>query len=245
MGGGERLEFGEHLAVPARREHQVDELLPGGQLHLGQPCRLLPGPPGVGELRQRGTAPQAQRLPVAPGGLLGIGAGGRACIGDQIGEAEGVHLVRVDVEQVPGRTGQHRLAGHAGRGQGPAQLGHPHLQRVRGVGRQRLAPQRVDQGRDGDHAPGRERQQRQQLPLTAPGQLPDLPVGDHLDRPEDADLHATPLSEQVRSGRRFSTHTAVQTTSCRSAASTTVSGWTADGQRTAPRLHQPTPRETP
>src|SRR3712207_8488975 len=37
---------------------------------------------------------------------------------------------------------------------------------------------------------------RQQLPLPAPGQGPDLPFDDHLDRAEDADLHATALPER-------------------------------------------------
>jgi hypothetical protein len=198
VGPGELLQLTEHLGVPAGGQLQVDQRFPRGHSQLGQPGRLRPRPRRAAELDQRRSAPGRQRLPVEPRGrdrvAVGGGAGGRHLVG----EAQRIDAVTRKVEHVAGRTGRHQLARRPGGGQRPAQLRHPNLERIARVHRQGRPPQAVHQDRNGDHPPGRERQQREQLPLATPGHRPSLPVDDDLDRPEDTDVHTAPSPQRVR-----------------------------------------------
>jgi hypothetical protein len=243
VGSGQRLQLPEDVGVPAGRQFQVDDLFARRQLQLGQPRRLRRGPARIGELRQRRAAPQRQALPVQPRSGRRIRA---ACPLYEMGEADGVDALRIDVEQIAGPAGDDQRSVDAGGTESAAQLGHPHLQRVGRVAREVLAPQCVDQRRDGDHPAGSQRQHRQHLPFPAPGQGPELPIDDHLDRAEDADLHAAPLPlGRCRDADSVPSRTA-RTTRSGPIPKRPVSEATASGQRATARsgltnLHRRTP----
>jgi hypothetical protein len=101
----------------------------------------------------------------------------------------GVDALRVDIGEVPGASGDHQVVGETRVGQDLPQPGDPTLQRVGRVGRQILAPQRVDQ-RAGRHYPaGVQQEKLQDRPLGAGRQGPDLALDDQFERSKDAELH--------------------------------------------------------
>lgn len=158
----------------------------GGQPQLGRAGRRRPGEVGVGDVGQRGPAPQRERVgepPAADGGILGQP---RAACGDLRLEAVQVDVVRADVQPVAAGPG---LDGQPGRG--AAQPGHQGLERVGLAGRRFAVPNPGHQPAHGDRPAGFQREQDQQ---PARARAADLDrrtgVGADLQRPEQADLHA-------------------------------------------------------
>jgi hypothetical protein len=138
------LQVGDELAGPARGERQLGVVFDRAQPQLGEACDRGAGERGVGEVGQRGAAPQGERT--GEPARRGVGAA-RVPAGPALG---GQPLELRDVGGLGG--GRQPVAGGqrvdpdaVARRQRAAQPGH---QRVQGVARARrrpLAPDRVDQ----------------------------------------------------------------------------------------------------
>jgi hypothetical protein len=108
-------------------------------------------------------------------------------LGDEALEAVQVEVVTLDEQDVAVRSGREEVVSNAQR---LAQPRHAHAQ-SRGAGRgQRVAPQVVHQPISRDDLAGAEEQDGQQRPLTVTGQPQRRPFAPHLQRPQDAKVHA-------------------------------------------------------
>jgi len=161
MLGDQPLELGHQLGMPAQCQVCLDALLQRSQPQLlqlrdrGLRERL------VGELVQRRTSPQSQRVP-QPSGL---GGDRRLCrLRHETTEPVGIDLVAVDGQQVPGRARLQHLRGFAviAWPEPLPQRGHQPMECLGGGGRWRLAPQLVDQPIGGDDRAGTEYEHTQQ-----------------------------------------------------------------------------------
>src|SRR5262249_51539287 len=105
MRGDRPLELGDELAVASEVELGVDARLDGEQPPLLQPPRLGRDKRLVLEIRERASAPKAER--VAENGARPrriARGGGRAPLLEQLLEAVEVELVRPDPQPVAGRA---------------------------------------------------------------------------------------------------------------------------------------------
>jgi hypothetical protein len=161
MLGDQPLELGHQLGMPAQCQVCLQALLQRSQSQLlqlrdrGLRERL------VGELVQRRTPPQPQRLP-QPSSLGGDRRLGR--LRHETTEPVGIDLVAVDGQQVPGRARlQHRRRLAAIRWLEPLpQRGHQPMECLGGGRRWRLAPQLVDQPIGGNDLAGTQCEHTQQ-----------------------------------------------------------------------------------
>jgi hypothetical protein len=181
--GGELVEHA--LGVP---EGQVGVDARG---QAGGPLLLQPGDLRrriglVAHAVQRRSAPQRQRRTqqLRRDGRLAAGERGLAGRGEAT-EAVGVDdVARGQAQRVTAGVADDRV-----RAERPAQPRHDELQRVVGMGRELLAPQRVDGAVDRDRRPAADEQEPEQ-----PQRLAARPHGpavraQRLDGPEDAELH--------------------------------------------------------
>ncbi len=168
VGLDERLELPYPLGVVAQGELRLHELLGGGQPKLLQAGDLRLRERVVGEVGQRGAAPQREPLPEQLGRAVRHSVRKRrAALGEQALEARGVHLVRVDVDHVSAllRDDQTVGARAAARLERLAQPRDVHLEALRGRGRRMLVPELVDQPVARDELVGVKEQDRQDRPL--------------------------------------------------------------------------------
>jgi hypothetical protein len=185
----ERLQVGDHLGVPAGRQLQVDERLPGGQLELGQPGDLRFRPARVGELGQRRAPPCGERLPVEPDRRCRFAVRRGTRLRDPGREAERVHVLWGGLQQIAGTARRHQRRRQPERGQRPPELGHAHLQGVVGIGGEVLAPEGVDERGCGHDPAGREGQESEKFPFAGARDRACGSADDHLDGTQDSDLH--------------------------------------------------------
>ena len=172
MVAGEELRLGYHRRGVAEPQSSRNVQFAGDQAQLIQPGGLGGGPRLVGDLGERGSPPQGQRL-VQPGaGITGIGE--RTSLVEQFLEPPCVHRPRRQPQCVAGRRahqqasrGPRRAAGF----QQAAQVRYVRLQRRQGAGRRFAAPQVLDHPVDRHDLPARRHQQGQHaaLPRSAEG----------------------------------------------------------------------------
>ncbi|HET6530749.1 MAG TPA: hypothetical protein VFH03_09070 [Actinoplanes sp.] len=174
----------------AQDEPEVNALLDGCGAQCGQPVDLRLSPWLGAELSERLTTPQRQGV-LVEGDRFDRGVPIRltARVPDQPDEPVGIHALGIDVEQVSGTPGDHRRFRDAGITESVTQPRDAPLQGIRGVGRQLLTPECVHQRAGRDDPSGVEREHLQHCPFAARRQGANRAVDDHLERPEDAQLH--------------------------------------------------------
>ena len=170
--GDERLELGGEGRMPARVEIRRDARFEGCEpALLEQPgagaSELL-----VGMIDKGRPAPQRQR-------------GMRIVMVDELSEAVGIELPRLDTEEIA-----RRACGDAVSAERRAQRVHVHLQRIGGAGRRRRTPDPVDQPVGGDHLVGvKEEEGEQRARPRAAERDDDAVVVQHLQRPQHTEFH--------------------------------------------------------
>jgi hypothetical protein len=183
VGGDHRLQLVEAVEVAAEGELGLDPILGG------RPAKLVEtGALGAGELvedkvGQGVSAPEPECFAeqfccVTRRSFLHCGT----TLGDESGEAQGIHLVGVHVEHVAGWLGKQHLAG-AGLAQRPPDLRHDKVEGVGGLLREFVAVETFDEPVRAHHMAGVERQDRSQRPqlLAAKGDRRAVPRR-HLQR---------------------------------------------------------------
>jgi hypothetical protein len=193
------LELGNELSVTAQAEVGLDALLERLQPQLLEARDLGLSERLVGEVGQRRTAPQRERLPEFRCRALRIAVSQPApAVREQLVEPFRVKLAWHQFQRVAtALRDQAAVSDH------PAQLRDVDVDAVQCAGRRRLAPQRVDQpvGRNG--VTGVDEQDGQQRPLLASAERELAGPIAHLKRPEYTELHSAPLlhAETMRFSR--------------------------------------------
>ena len=161
------VELGDKLVMPAEREVSVDAILDRHQPPLVQARGVIDDCRLVGEVAERGSAPQRQCLvqPVGRPPRLAGGQGGAALLGERV-ETRGVDVVVADDEPVAAR-----LRDEVAVAERLAQRRDMVVQTARRRRRRCLAPQAVDQALTGDGRVRVHEQHGEQQSLAA---LPDL-----------------------------------------------------------------------
>ena len=190
----QRLQLRQHLTVAPAVEVLVDRDLQRGRAQLFQAPDLRSGKRLVGDVRQGGPAPQAQRL---------------ACgaLGEQALEAPGVDLVAAELQLVAAPARRDRAV-PAVRGHRLAQLRDVQLHHLGRRRRRLLAPQPVDQPLGRDRGAGVEREHREQgTRLRAAEDDRAIACAD-VDGSEEKDLHGRTGASRCRSyvGTRVPVH---------------------------------------
>jgi len=155
--GHERLELADELGVTAEGEICFDTILDRRQARLLQPPRRDPRERLVGNVGERRTAPEVERVAQQLGRLRRIG---EPCVREQPLEAQDVDALPFGAEQIARRLRHERpLREH------PPEPRHVDLDGLCRRRRRPLGPELVDQPLARGHAVGIERQEREQRPL--------------------------------------------------------------------------------
>ena len=179
--GDERVELADHLGVPPGREVGVDRGLRRPQPQLLEAADLGGGERLVGDVLQRVTVPERQRV-------------ARAVLLHEPFCTRGVHLVVAQVERVAAAVGDDRRAVAV---QQRPQVGDVELEHLRRARRRVLAPQALDQRVGRHRAAGPQGEHREHRPLLAGAQL-DGPVTEpKLDRTQKPQIHREPTLRLV------------------------------------------------
>ena len=175
LGDDEALELADHIAVAPGGQVELDRELERREAQLLEPADLRGSERLVGDVVERCTAPQLERL------------AWRAAR-DQPLESLRVDGIGRDPQLVPAPPRDDRGAALA-RGQRLAQLGHVYLHQLRRRRRRLLPPETLDQALARDRRARVEGEHRQQCPRlgTAEGDRP--PVDGRLQRSQDLDVH--------------------------------------------------------
>ena len=169
------------------REVGVDPLLERGQTAFLKALDVAAGELVVGEVGERGPAPQRERLAQLPRRLARRGG---ARLLHELLEAVRVELARGDAQHVAtGARQQHILAERL------AQLRDVALQRLGGGLRPLLAPELVDQALAPDELVRVQQQDRQQLALPAAADDKRSIAVSDLQRAEDPEVHFAPWGD--------------------------------------------------
>ena len=155
----ERLELRHEVVVPAERELELDASLDTGLAQLFEPFDLVPSEIVVGELGERGTTPQRERLTQR---RKRIGVLETAGVAEELFEAQRVEIAVVDPNEVAAGNGLDR-----GCAELFAQLRDEPLERFRSGLRRSPAPQLLDQAVARHRLVRVEEQEREQLPLVS------------------------------------------------------------------------------
>ena len=194
------LELGHELAVTSGQEIRLDAILerrgvqPLQRHDLGLRERLErePGERRAAPLRKRGA--QATR------GALGQPRGKRppALVAQRL-ETLQVQLTGLDLQTVAVRGGHEPARVVPER---PAKPRHRHLQRLDGALGLLLAPQVLHEPIPRHRGIPAQQQRRQQRALARTRNLEHAPLGSHLDRPQDSELHTASISQPPADGNR-------------------------------------------
>ena len=169
--GDERLELGGEDRMPPRVEVRRDAGLEGGESALLEQPGAGASELLVGMVGKRRPAPQRQR-------------GMRVAMVDELSEAVGIELPRLDTEDVA-----RRACGDAVSAERRAQRVHVHLERIGGAGRRRRTPDPVDQPVGGDHLVGMKEEEGEQRARPRAAERDDAVVVQHLQRPQHTEFH--------------------------------------------------------
>jgi hypothetical protein len=178
----ERLELGGDGRVAAFGEVELDARLEGGEAGLVEAGGLGLRERLVHDVRDCGPSPERERVV-------------QLARGDQPLEPVDVALVRLDADEVPGRT-RHDPVGADRASKGV----DVHLERVLRARGRRFAPDPVDQavGRDGRVRREQQPSQQRTRPRAAE-RHGDAIVVEHLQRPQQAEFHAlSPLPRLLK-----------------------------------------------
>jgi hypothetical protein len=187
----ERLERADLLCVPAQGQLRLDELLGGGEPKPLQAADLSLSEGVIGEVGQRGTAPQRERFPEQLGGALRRAVRERAgALGEQALEARPVELVGADPDQVAAPLGDDQALGVIAALKRLPQPRDVHLEALRRGGRRTLVPELVDQPIARHELVGVQEQDGQHRTLLAAGERQLLSLVADLERAEDAEVHS-------------------------------------------------------
>ncbi len=188
---GQRAGLGDHRPEPAEPQLRREPILERGQPGLLEPeAQPLAdgGRRGVGQGR---AVPQLESVGELRNPALVVG--GRCPI-EQVTKATGVDLTRISTQHISAAARlDHQLARA---GEGGAQPGHAHLDRVRGGARGALRPGQFQQARDRDDTVDLQRKHRQHEALLARPKIELCAVGVHLDRTKKSNLHPSPANLQ-------------------------------------------------
>ncbi len=181
--GRQRVELRDQRGVPAEREVGVDPHLDREQVHLLEaPDRRL-RERLVDEIGERGAAPERERLAQPLGGLLRLGGAGLL---DEALEAVEIELLGGELDHVAGRERDEQLGARAER---LAQARDARLERAGVRLRGLVRPQLLDQPARRDDLVRVEQEQREQAALPLPGHLQGAVSVQHLERPQNPELH--------------------------------------------------------
>ena len=188
---GQGLQPRKSLGLPAQGEVGLHGILQGRQPEVFEPADLSLGEGLVGEAGQRRPSPEAEGM--AQGG------GGVARVDLQVGpppppeglKLGGVQVVGSHLQGVAGAVGPQRppTGGAPGR-QRPAQLGDMHLQRPGAAPGRVTRPDLLQDAVGGHDLVGMDQQEGQQRPLLGRSRVDGASCRQHLQRSEDAELHA-------------------------------------------------------
>ena len=170
----ERLQLPCQLGIPTRVQILLDPLLEAGEVEILQTRDLGLGETAVGEVGERRAPPEGERLR-RPAALL------------QLAKALQIELVPHDAQQIAGRPRLQPLLAD--------QLAQPrdvHLKSLRCGLRRVVLPEGVDQPIPRDDVVRVEEQHREQGALLGTAEIDGLPIGMHLQRAEDPELHSPP-----------------------------------------------------
>jgi hypothetical protein len=178
----ERLELADELGMSPEREIRVDSLLERGEPQLLETSDLDLREGLVREVGERGTPPERQCLAEAV----------RVASLEQPLEPVEIELSRLEPDRVPRRAREDPVGA-----QDLPELRDVVLERVGGRARRLARPELVDEAVGGDDlcAPRQEQREHRPLPRAPERQL--LPVGDDLERSQDAELHLSAPSQPL------------------------------------------------
>ncbi len=179
--------------MATERKVGVDPFLERRHAGFLESCNLVLRERFVGEVAKRGPAPQRQALQQRMGRQLRTPRRERApALVDELLEAVGIELPRLDPEHITGGTRDENavgLAAPAPPSQRLAKLRDVDLDDLRGRRRRTVPPELVDQAIGGDDLVAVKEQNGEHRALlrSAEGDLTSLPAD--LERPEDPKLH--------------------------------------------------------
>jgi hypothetical protein len=177
----QRLELADQLGVASERQVGVDSLVEHGEPHLREAGDLRLGKPLVGEVSERGTAPQRERLPQLGRRARWSGAAG---LGRELLEPRHVELIGLDVEHVA--TG---MRGEASRVEQLPQPGDIDLDVLPCPRRWRASPDLIDELVARDQLVRVHQEEREHGALLGSPELQRPVVVDHLERAKEPEVH--------------------------------------------------------
>ncbi len=174
----ERVELGERLGVPAAGEVRVDAVAHAGEAEVLQPRDLRLREAGARHVRERGAAPERERLAKCRGRLPRLAGGelGAPAANEPL-EAGGVELARRHLERVAAAVRAQRAVAE--------RAAQPRRHDVDGLAAVRRAvalPERVERSVDVHDRAAMDQEQGEQRERPAARHAP---VVAHLDRAED------------------------------------------------------------
>ena len=181
MHGDERLELAHELRMPPERKVGLDPLLEGRNAPFLEACDLVLCERVMGEVGERGSAPERERLEQRPCRQLRIPcAKSASAVFDEPFKSFGVELLRLRPQQIAGASRDQdvlRLAPGAPASKRLAQLGDVDLDDLDGRGRRVTVLEVVDQAVNGNDLVSVEQQDSQERPLldATQGNLAPLP----------------------------------------------------------------------
>ncbi len=174
--------------MTSERELELEAVLAARQAQLLEAGRLVARERLLGEIGERGSAPEAERPVEQRARQTRIAVCEREPrVGHELLEARGIQLARLDDERVARRPPD-----QPARGQQAAQLREVEPQDARCGRRRRVAPDGVDQRVGRDALPGAQQERRKQRALSPRGELDRRPGFDDLQGTEYAELHLDP-----------------------------------------------------
>ena len=185
LGGDERVELRHQRGVAAERELRIEASLQRDQPQLLETTGLAPRERLVGEIRERGSAPETERFSEDGGGAGAVPLAEQPLsLADEALEPLGVDLAFPEAEQVPGRARDDPV-----RAQRLPERVHLHLERALGGRRGRLSPHGVDQPIRRDDLVRIQRETREHGTHPRAAQREGLPVvADDFERAENPKL---------------------------------------------------------